>query len=221
VLSSILHGLRLSVLVAAATVALSLTVGTLLGLAAAGHGGLPDQIVMRAADAVVSLHPVLLALVLGAVAGRLAPVGLRAETGALAVVLALSAGGWAPYARLARTLARGELQRPYARAAWLMGQRSPRILVAHVLPNIAPALAGAAVLQLAQAIFAEATLSFLGAGLPPSQPSLGGLIRAGGDHLLSGSGSMALPPAAILAGLIGLVAWLADRAGAADASRRC
>jgi peptide/nickel transport system permease protein len=215
VLSAILHGARLSALVAVATVALSLTAGTSLGLAAAHRGGLVDQLAMRAADAALSLHPVLLALMLSTVARALAPVQATGGAGAAAVVLALAASGWAQYARLARSLALGELRRPYARAAWLMGQPGHRILAAHVLPNVAPALATCAVLHLAQAIVAEATLSFLGAGLPPTQPSLGGLVRAGADFLPSGGWWMALLPAAALAGLIGAAAGLADRAGAA------
>ena len=193
--------------------ALSLAAGTLLGLAAAYRGGLVDQLAMRAADAALSLHPILLALILSAVARALAPVQATGGAGALAVVLALAASGWAQYARLARALALSELRRPYARAAWLMG-RGSRIVTAHVLPNVARALATCAVLHLAQAIFAEATLSFLGAGLPSSQPSLGGLVRAGADFLPSGGWWMALLPAAALAGLIA-AAGLADRAGAA------
>jgi peptide/nickel transport system permease protein len=215
VLSAILHGTRLSALVAVAAVALSLAAGILLGLAAAYRGGLADQLAMRAADAALSLHPVLLALVLSAVARQLTPFQATSGAGTVAVVLALAASGWAQYARLARSLAVGELRRPYAQAAWLMGQPGPRILAAHVLPSVAPALATCAVLHLAQAIFAEATLSFLGAGLPPSQPSLGGLVRAGADFLPSGGWWMALLPAAALAGLIGAAAAVADRAGAA------
>lgn len=216
-LSAILYGLRLSLLVGMAPVMLSLTLGTLVGLWAGAVGGLIDQASMRLADAALALHPVLLALILGVVLRQLAPIDWSRATGIATVMSALAAVGWAPYARAARAMAHVEQQRPYVQAARLMGQPRRRILVGHILPNIAPAVVALSVTQLGQAVFAESTLSYLGTGLPPTLPSLGGLIRSGTDDLLGdGWWTSALPTLALLA-LLGTIGCLADRASGHDA----
>jgi len=211
-LSAILHGLRLSLLVGATAVLLSLTLGTLVGLWAAAAGGLADQLAMRLADAALALHPVLLALVLSAVMRQLTPLAWSRETGIATVIVALAVVGWAPYARTARATTQVEERLPYVQVAWLMGQSRRRILVGHVLPNIAPGLTALAITQLAQAVFAESTLSYLGTGLPPTLPSLGGLVRSGADDLLSGGWWTSALPALALLALIGTIGWIADRA---------
>lgn len=216
-LSAILYGLRLSLLVGAAPVLLSLALGTLVGLWAGAAGGLAGHLAMRLADAALALHPVLVALILAAVLRQLIPLEWSGAAGVVTVIVALAAVGWAPYARAASAMTRVEERQPYVQAARLMGQPRRRILLGHVFPNIAPALAALAVTQLAQAVFAESTLSYLGAGLPPTLPSLGGLVRAGADDLLSGAWWTTVVPALALVLLIGSIGWLADRAAAHDA----
>lgn len=217
ILSAILYGLRLSLLVGAMPVLLSVTLGTLVGLWAGATGGLADQLAMRLADAAMALHPVLLALIMAAVIRQLTPIGWSQEAGIATVIVALTVVGWAPYARTARAMTHVEERLPYAQAARLMGQSRRRILVGHVLPNIAPALTALAIAQLAQAVFAESTLSFLGTGLPPTLPSLGGLVRSGTDDLLSGGWWTSVPPALALLALIGTIGRIADRATDHDA----
>lgn len=216
-LAAILYGLRLSLLVGAAPVLLSLTLGTLVGLWAGAAGGLVGHLAMRLADAALALHPVLVALILAAVLRQLIPLEWSGAAGVVTVIVALAAVSWAPYARAASAMTRVEERLPYVQAARLMGQPQRRILLGHVLPNIAPALAALAVTQLAQAVFAESTLSYLGAGLPPILPSLGGLVRSGADDLLSGAWWTTVLPALALVLLIGSIGWLADRAAGHDA----
>lgn len=212
VLSAILHGLRLSLLVGAIPVLLSVTLGTLVGLWAGTVGGLADQLAMRLADAAMALHPVLLALIMAAVIRQPTPIEWSQEAGIATVIVALTVVGWAPYARTARAMTHVEERLPYVQAARLMGQSRRRILVGHVLPNIAPALTALAIAQLAQAVFAESTLSYLGTGLPTTLPSLGGLVRSGTDDLLSGRWWTSVPPALALLALIGTIGRIADRA---------
>ncbi len=128
ILSSILFGLRLSVLVSTTVVALSLTAGSLLGLWVGHIGGPLDRLAMRAADAALSLHPVLIALVLAALLRNAIPIEWSERAGTLVVVVALGAVGWAPYARTARVLTRAECQLPYIQAARLMRRPARHIL---------------------------------------------------------------------------------------------
>ena len=217
ILSAILHGLRLSLLVGAMPVLLSVMLGTLVGLWVGTAGGRADQLAMWLADVVMALHPVLLALIMAAVLRQFTPIEWSQEAGIATVILAVAAVGWAPYARTARAMTQVEQRLPYVQAAWLMGQSWRHILVGHILPNIAPALTALAIAQLAQAIFAESTLSYLGAGLPPTLPSLGGLVRSGNDDLLSGGWWTSVPPALALLALIGTIGWISDRAASHDA----
>ncbi|MFZ1430564.1 MAG: ABC transporter permease [Geminicoccaceae bacterium] len=217
ILSAILYGLRLSLLVGATPVLLSLTLGTLVGLWAGAAGGLAEQLAMRLADTAVALHPVLVALILAAVLRQFTPVEWNQEAGIATVIVALAVVGWGPYACTARAMTHVEERLPYVQAARLMGQSRRRVLIGHVLPNIAPALTALAIAQLAQAVFAESTLSYLGTGLPPTLPSLGGLIRSGTDDLLSGGWWTSVLPALALLALIGTIGWIADRAPRHDA----
>ena len=175
-LSAIFYGLRISLGVALVSVLIALTFGTLIGLYAAYHGGRADAVIMRLVDLQLSFPTILVALILLAILGK----------GVFNVVLALVIVQWALYARTARGVALAERRKEYVESAACLGLAPARIIVFHILPNCAPSLIVIATLEVAHAISLEATLSFLGLGLPVTQPSLGLLISNGFDYLLSG-----------------------------------
>ena len=175
-LSAIFYGLRISLGVALVSVLIALTFGTLIGLYAAYHGGRADAVIMRLVDLQLSFPTILVALILLAILGK----------GVFNVVLALVIVQWALYARTARGVALAERRKEYVESAACLGLAPARIIVFHILPNCTPSLIVIATLEVAHAISLEATLSFLGLGLPVTQPSLGLLISNGFDYLLSG-----------------------------------
>jgi peptide/nickel transport system permease protein len=199
--SAILYGLRTSVAVGAASTVLALAIGVSLGLAAAWFGGWLDALLMRLADLQLSFPSVLIALVLLAVLGQ----------GLDKIVIALVAVQWAVYARAARAAALVERRKEYVEAAISLALSTRRIIFRHLLPNCAPPLIVLAAVQVAAAITLEATLSFLGLGLPITEPSLGLLISNGFNYLLSGHYWISFfPGVALLAAVIG-VNLVADR----------
>ena len=175
-LSAIFYGLRISLGVALVSVLIALSFGTLIGLYAAYHGGRADAVIMRLVDLQLSFPTILVALILLAILGK----------GVFNVVLALVIVQWALYARTARGVALAERRKEYVESAACLGLAPARIIVFHILPNCTPSLIVIATLEVAHAISLEATLSFLGLGLPVTQPSLGLLISNGFDYLLSG-----------------------------------
>ena len=175
-LSAIFYGLRISLGVALVSVLIALSFGTLIGLYAAYHGGRADAVIMRVVDLQLSFPTILVALILLAILGK----------GIFNVVLALVIVQWALYARTARGVALAERRKEYVESAACLGLAPARIIVFHILPNCTPSLIVIATLEVAHAISLEATLSFLGLGLPVTQPSLGLLISNGFDYLLSG-----------------------------------
>ncbi|MFT7533720.1 MAG: peptide/nickel transport system permease protein [Gammaproteobacteria bacterium] len=175
-LSGIFYGLRISLIVAVASVLIALTIGTILGLIAAYYGGRIDTIIMRLVDLQLSFPTILIALILLAILGK----------GVFNVMLALVIVQWALYARTARGVALSERRKEYVESAQSLGLGAPRVILTHILPNCMPSLIVIATLEVAHAISLEATLSFLGLGLPITQPSLGLLISNGFDYLLSG-----------------------------------
>jgi len=175
-LSAVLYGLRTSLAVGLASTALGFAIGVSLGLAAAWFGGWLDALIMRLADLQLSFPSILIALVLLALLGQ----GLEK------IVLALVAVQWAYYARVARASALVERRKEYVEAAIALAFSDARIIFRHLLPNCLPPLIVLAAVQVAAAITLEATLSFLGVGLPITQPSLGLLIANGFNYLLSG-----------------------------------
>jgi peptide/nickel transport system permease protein len=199
VLSAILYGARLSFVVGALAVALAAALGLAAGLAAGSTGGWTDAALMRLADAQLAFPAVLLALLIDGAARALLP---RAEAEAAAapvLVIAIGASRWPQFARLVRAAARLAAGRDYVAAARLMGLGRLRVLLAHVAPNaLGPALV-LAPLSLGLAMLDEATLSFLGVGLPATTPSLGTLIRLGEEYLLAGDWWVVVFPAAALA----------------------
>ncbi len=196
-LSVVLYGARVSLTLAALAVGLSLLMGLAVGLLAGYRGGRTDRVLMRLCDAMLAFPAILIALLIDGIGRVLAP-GAD-ETQALAVlVFAIALAGWVPYARTVRAATQVERQKAYIDAARLMGVGERGILLRHLLPNVLGAVWVLAPLQLASAVLTEATLSFLGVGVPPTAPSLGSLIRVGGDHLLSGAWWIALVPGVLL-----------------------
>jgi len=173
--SAIVYGLRISLLVGLGSAALAAVLGTLVGLLAAYAGGKTDALLMRLVDLLLSFPTILMALMLLAYMGK----------GISNVVLTLVLLEWAYYARTARGQALVEAQREYVEAARGQGLPPWRILLGHILPNCLPPLLVIAALQVARAITLEATLSFLGLGVPITEPSLGLLIANGYQYLLS------------------------------------
>jgi len=201
ILSAVMYGLRLSLFVAFVAVSIGTTIGVFLGLLAATKGGWVESVIMRAVDLKVSFPGILLALMLLAVFG----------TGVDKIIYALIIGVWASKARLTRSSALSEMQKEYIDAAKISGIPNWRIMVRFLLPNsIAPVLVMVP-MALSGAIGAEATLSFLGVGVPITEPSLGLLIANGNDYLLSGKWWISIFPGVVLVSLVLCINVVADR----------
>ncbi|WP_186395080.1 ABC transporter permease [Stappia sp. TSB10GB4] len=175
-LSAILYGLRISLSVGVASAAIALTIGMIVGLVAAYAGGRTEGVIMRIVDIQLSLPAVLIALILLAILGK----------GIDKIIIALVIAQWAYYARTVRASALVERRREYVEAAACLGLSHARIVFRHILPNCIAPLIVVGTVQTAHAIALEATLSFLGVGLPQTEPSLGLLIANGFDYMLSG-----------------------------------
>ncbi|MGB7540514.1 MAG: ABC transporter permease [Burkholderiales bacterium] len=200
-LSAILYGLRISVSVGFASTACGLAIGVTLGLLAGYSGGWLDALIMRLADLQLSFPSILIALVLLAVLGQ----------GLDKIVVALIAVQWAYYARTARAGALVERRKEYIEAAACLAFSPARIVFRHLLPNCLPPLVVVAAVQAAAAIALEATLSFLGLGLPITEPSLGLLISNGFTYMLSGKYWISFFPGLALLALIVGINLVADR----------
>ena len=174
--SAIFYGLRVSLYVGVVSGAIALTLGAVLGVLAAYRGGRFEQVLMRIVDIQLGFPAILVALILLAVLGK----------GVDKIIIALVAVQWAYYARTARSAALVERGKEYIEAARALGLSSARIVLRHLLPNALPPLIVVGTVQVAHAIALEATLSFLGLGLPTTEPSLGLLIANGYEYLLSG-----------------------------------
>jgi peptide/nickel transport system permease protein len=174
--SAIFYGLRVSLYVGVVSGAIALTLGAVLGVLAAYLGGRFEQVLMRIVDIQLGFPAILVALILLAVLGK----------GVDKIIIALVAVQWAYYARTARSAALVERGKEYIEAARALGLSNARIVLRHLLPNALPPLIVVGTVQVAHAIALEATLSFLGLGLPTTEPSLGLLIANGYEYLLSG-----------------------------------
>lgn len=212
--SAILYGARISLFIGLASVLLSLFVGVLVGLAAGYFGGMVDNLLMRMGDILLSIPTLLVAILVSAIFREMLPPGLRDAFAAIILVLAISLSNWVQYARTVRAATFVERGKEYVQAARVIGVPARRIMLGHILPNTLTPVLVAATLNLGLAILSEATLSFLGVGMPPTQPSLGTLIRIGNQYLFSGAWWIVVWPAAML-GLIVLSVnllgdWLRD-----------
>ena len=210
VLSAILYGARLSFLVGALAVAVAAAIGVPVGLAAGFAGGALDALLMRLADAQLAVPAMLIALLADGVARVLLPHGWLDGASVAILVAAIGLARWPQFARLVRGAAHLEGQRDYIAAARLAGVKSFDIALDHILPNVMAPVLVLFALSLGLAVIDEATLSFLGVGLPPTRPSLGTLIRVGSDYLLSGEWWLVLFPALALAVPVLLANLLGD-----------
>ena len=213
-LSAILFGTRLSLLIGVASVAVSMAIGVSVGLAGGFLGGWIDTLLMRIADTVLSIPTLLVAILVSAIFRALLPPGLREPFAAVILVASISLTGWVQYARTVRALTMVERRKEYVQAAQIIGVAPTRIMRRHILPNTLTPVLVTATLNLGLGILAEATLSFLGVGMPITQPSLGALIRIGNQYLFSGDWWLVVFPSAQL-GLIVLSVnllgdWLRD-----------
>lgn len=200
-LSAIMYGLRISLIVAGVSLGFAITIGVIVGVAAAYFGGRLDSFIMRIVDLQLSFPAILIALILLALLGR----------GVDKVILALVIVQWAYYARTVRSSAIVERRKDYIDAARCLALSHRRIMFRHLLPNCVPPLIVVATVQIAQAIALEATLSFLGVGVPITEPSLGLLIANGYDYLLSGRYWVSLFPGIALVLTIIAINLVGDR----------
>jgi peptide/nickel transport system permease protein len=210
VLSAILYGTRLSLLVGCAAVALALLIGVTLGLLAGWRGGFVDTMIMRIADVQLSFPAILIALLIDGVARSILPHKAQTEITLYVLVAAIALSYWVHFARTVRGSTMVERNKEYIQAARVIGVHPARILISHLLPNVIGPVLIIATINLATAILTEATLSFLGVGLPPTEPSLGTLIRVGNDFLLSGDWWISIFPGIALALLILSINLLGD-----------
>jgi peptide/nickel transport system permease protein len=209
-LSTVLYGLRISLMVGFASVLLAALIGIGLGVTAGYLGGWIDGAIMRLADIQLSFPPLLIALLIDGVARTVLPRDLHASISIHVVILAIGLSFWVQYARTVRGLTLVEREKDYVNAARLIGVHPVRIVLGHILPNVMGPVLVITTINLALAIITEATLSFLGLGVPPTRSSLGTLIRIGNDFLFSGEWWIAVFPAVTLAGLVLAVNLLGD-----------
>ena len=210
VLSTILYGMRISLFVGFAAVSFALVLGVTLGLIAGYVGGWTETIIMRVADVQLTFPSILVAMLIFGVAKGFTPVEYRDQMAIWVLIIAIGLSDWVQFARVVRGATLVERNKEYVQAARLIGRRSPAIMLRHILPNVLSPVLVIATISLALAIIAEATLSFLGVGAPPTQPSLGTLIRIGQGFLFSGEWWILLFPAATLLTLALAVNLLGD-----------
>jgi len=209
ILSTIMYGTRLSLIVGLCSVLLAMVVGILLGLVSGYLGGLVDSVVMRIADVQLTFPAILVALLIDGVIKATAR-GSNENLAMAAVVFAIGLSFWVQYARTVRGSVLVEKGKEYVMAARVLGLGPATIMSRHLLRNIMTPVLVIGTINLALAIIAEATLSFLGVGIPSTQPSLGTLIRIGNDYLFSGEWWIAVFPAAVLGTLVLAVNLLGD-----------
>jgi peptide/nickel transport system permease protein len=210
ILSAIMFGLRVSLGVGFASVILAAVVGTALGLISAYIGGTLDSVIMRIADVQLTFPAILIALLIDGIVGGLLPRVMQEEVKLYVLVLAIAASQWVNFARTVRGSTLVEKNKEYVQAAKVIGVHPAKIMVRHVLPNVTGPVLVIATLSLAIAILTEATLSFLGVGVPVTHPSLGTLIRIGQQYLFSGEWWMTIFPSVSLVILVLAVNLLGD-----------
>ena len=209
-LSSLLFGLRISLVVGVASVFLSLLIGVTLGLVSGYFGGIIDAIIMRAADVKLTFPAILVALLVDGVARGVLGERGHEQFAVPVVIVSIGISGWVQYARTVRGAVLVERQRDYVNAAKLVKASSSSILISHILPNVSGPVLVIATINLGLAVLTEATLSFLGVGVPSSYPSLGTLIRIGNEFLFSGLWWISIFPALVLVALVLSVNVLGD-----------
>jgi peptide/nickel transport system permease protein len=210
VLSAIMYGMRISLLVGFCSVVIAVALGIVVGLAAGYIGGSVDAILMRIADVQLTFPAILTALMINGIAGAALPKTMRDQLQVPVIILAIGISLWPGIARTVRGSTLVERDKEYVLAARVIGVPSWRIMKRHVLPNVMGPVLVLATLGLGFAILTEATLSFLGVGLPPTRPSLGTLIRYGNDFLFSGQWWVTIFPGVTLVLMVLSINLLGD-----------
>lgn len=208
--SSLLYGTRISLIVGFAATILGMVVGVGLGLVAGYVGGTIDGFLMRIADIQISVPGVLLALLIDGIARGLLPKETHDAMAIYVLIFAIATTKWVQFARTVRASTMVEKHKEYVLAAQVIGRRRATIMLRHILPNVMGPVLVIATIGLASAITLESTLSFLGVGMPPTEPSLGRMIRLGYDFLLSGEWWLVAFPSVTLATLVLAVNLLGD-----------
>lgn len=210
VFSTILYGMRISLFVGVSAVLFAMVLGIVLGLLAGYLGGWTDTVIMRAADVQLTFPSILVAMLIFGIAKGITPIEYRDQMAIWVLILAIGLSDWVQFARVVRGATLVERGKDYVSAARLIGRPSIVIMLRHILPNVISPVLVIATISLALAIIAEATLSFLGVGAPPTQPSLGTLIRVGQQFLFSGEWWILFFPACTLLALALSVNLLGD-----------
>ncbi len=198
IFSTILYGMRISLFVGFAAVSLGMIIGITLGLISGYFGGIVDAVIMRIADIQLTFPSILVAMLIFGVAKGFTPPQYRDEMAIWVLIIAIGLSDWVQFARVVRGATLVEKHKEYVQAARLIGRSATAIIFSHILRNVMSPVLVIATISLALAIIAEATLSFLGVGAPPTQPSLGTLIRIGQGFLFSGEWWILFFPAATL-----------------------
>jgi peptide/nickel transport system permease protein len=209
-LSAIMFGARISLLVGLASVLFAVVLGVSLGLIAGYVGGKLDSFIMRIADVQLSFPAILIALLIDGVARAVLPRDAHGPVALFVLIFAIGISNWVQYARTVRGSTMVEKNKDYVHAARVIGIRPLGIMRRHLLPNVMGPVLVLATINIATAIITEATLSFLGIGVPPTQPSLGTLIRVGNDFLFSGEWWITVFPGAALVIMVLAINLLGD-----------
>ncbi|KXS39278.1 MAG: peptide/nickel transport system permease protein [Halomonadaceae bacterium T82-2] len=209
-LSTILYGARVSLVIGFGAVILQAMLGVTFGLLAGYLGGRVDAFLMRLADIQLSFSTLMVAIIVGAVIKATFGGAIYSEYAVIILVLIIGLAEWPQYARTVRASVLAERSKEYVDAARVMGFRAKRIMFRHILPNTLSPIFVISTVQIANAIISEAALSFLGLGMPETQPSLGSLIKSGFDYLQSGSWWITLIPGAVLVVLVLVINLLGD-----------
>ncbi len=209
-LSAILYGLRLSLSISLVSVALSIVIGVGLGVTAGFAGGWIDTVLMRVCDVMLSFPAILVALLVDGILRSAFPGAAHESVAYFVLIFAITLSGWVPYARTVRGLTLVEKGKEFVMAAELIGEKKLTVMRRHILPNVLGPVFVLAAVNVATAVMTEATLSFLGVGVPPTTPSLGTLIRIGNDYLFSGEWWICIFPGIVLIAVVLAVNLLGD-----------
>ena len=208
--SAILYGLRLSLMISCVSVVLSIVIGVGLGVVAGFAGGWVDTVLMRVCDVMLSFPAILVALLVDGILRSVFPGAAHESVAYFVLIFAITLSGWVPYARTVRGLTLVEKGKEFVMAAEVIGEKKMTIMRRHILPNVLGPVFVLAAVNVATAVMTEATLSFLGVGVPPTTPSLGTLIRIGNDYLFSGEWWICIFPGIVLIAVVLAVNLLGD-----------
>ncbi len=208
--SAILYGLRLSFAISLTSVVLSIVIGVAIGVFSGFIGGWVDVALMRLCDVMLSFPAILVALLTDGILRSIFPGTAHESLSYVVLIFALTLSGWVPYARTVRGLTLVEKGKEYVTAAEVIGEKYSLIMKRHIFPNVLGPVFVLAAVNVATAVMTEATLSFLGVGVPPTTPSLGTLIRIGNDYLFSGEWWISIFPGVVLIAAVLAVNLLGD-----------